>query len=83
MNNTKCGYDWRSGWQHPWQIGCGGNETPCKVNGKWYIYVWNADEKKNYYYSFSDDVFLTEKEFECIQSPWQDLLNKEKEKYVK
>ena len=85
MNYKKqdCPYDWRNAWQAPWQIGCGGSEIPCLVNGKWYVYVWNTDEKKNYYYCFNEDIFLTEKEFECILSPWQAPLNKEKQQFEK
>lgn len=85
MNYTKqeCPYDWRKAWQHPWQIACGGNEIPCKVNGKWYLFVLNVDEKKYYYYCFEEDIFKTEKEFEEIQSPWLYLLNKEKEQFNK
>ena len=78
-----CPYDSKSGWQHPWQIACGGTAAPFIMNGLWYIYVLNVDEKQYYYFSFKEDIFLTEKEFQDRNSPWQTLLNKEKEKYVK
>ena len=84
MNDSiACPYDSKSGWQHPWQIACGGTEAPFIMNGLWYIYVLNVDEKQYYYFSFKEDIFLTEKEFQDRNSPWQTLLNKEKEKYVK
>ena len=84
MDSIKlCPYDWRRAWQDPWQIACGGTEIPFVSNGLWYIYVLNIDEKQYYYFSFKEDIFLTESEFQRRQSPWQDLLNKEKEKYVK
>ena len=66
MNNTQCPYNWRNDWLHPWAIGCGGNEVPSIVSGKWYLYVWNVEEKKNYYYCFNDDLFITEKEFDAV-----------------
>jgi hypothetical protein len=61
-----CPYDWKAGWQHPYQIGCGGNEVPCIVSGKWYIYVWNCIEKTNCYYCFNDDLFITQEQHKEI-----------------
>ena len=61
-----CPYNWKKDWPYPWSIGCGGNEVPSSVSGKWYLYVWNSEEKKNYYYCFNDDLFIIEEEFEKI-----------------
>ena len=78
-----CPYNWKSAWQHPWQIACGGNEAPFIMNSQWYIYVLNVEEKQYYYYSFKEDMFLTEKEFQDRNSSWQTLLNKEKAMFTK
>ena len=53
------------------------------MNGQWYIYVLNVEEKQYYYYSFKEDMFLTEKEFQDRNSSWQTLLNKEKAMFTK
>jgi len=70
-----CPYDWKSAWQAPWQIACGGTEIPSQVNGKWYLMVLNLDENKYYYYCFEEDIFKTEKEFEDILNVMQKSLN--------
>ena len=66
-----CPYTWKTGWQKPWQIACGGTEVPCQVSEKWYIMVLNLDENRYYYYCFNEDVFKTEKEFENILNVMQ------------
>ena len=54
--------NWDKGFDHPWKIGCGGNETPFISNNKWWLYMWNSIEKNHYYYCFDDDLFTKELE---------------------
>lgn len=49
--------NWQKGWQWPWQIGGGGSETPYIENGRWKLYVFNAQERKHYVYDFDSDMF--------------------------
>lgn len=49
---------WKKGHEWPWCIGGGGKETPFIKNGKWYLYMWNAKLKKNFYYDFSKDMYI-------------------------
>lgn len=46
------------GFQFPWFVGCGGTEVPFTLHRTRYIYVWNAVERKHYYYCFDADVFI-------------------------
>ena len=52
--------NWDKGFDHPWKIGCGGNETPFISNNKWWLYMWNCIEKDHYYYCYDDDLFTKE-----------------------
>ena len=54
--------NWDKGFDHPWKIGCGGNETPFISNNKWWLYMWNSIEKDHYYYCYDDDLFAKELE---------------------
>ena len=53
--------NWDKGFDHPWKIGCGGDETPFVYCNQWWLYVWNTEDKKNYYYNFADDMFYDKK----------------------
>jgi len=55
--------NWRTGFSHPWRIGCGGTEVPFIRNGNLYLYVWNSAENKHYYYSFAEDLFILDMQF--------------------
>ena len=63
IKTIQCPYDWKSGWQHPYRIACGGNEIPSEISGRWYIYIYNIVER-SHYYCFNEDLFITEKEFD-------------------
>jgi hypothetical protein len=57
MSNTPP-INWQNGFSYydEWTIGCGGDEEPMQVNGKWYLYVWNRKRNVHGYYSYSDDI---------------------------
>lgn len=63
IKTIQCPYEWKSGWQHPYRIACGGDEIPSEISGRWYIYVYNVVEQSHCYYSFNEDLFISEKEF--------------------
>lgn len=50
----------------PWQVGCGGTEVPFSLKGRRYIYVWNQVERRHYYYSFSEDIFISDSDFQKL-----------------
>ena len=54
--------NWDKGFEAPYQIASGGHEVPFLKHGKWYIYIWNSEDKKNYIYSYSDDIYLDDSE---------------------
>lgn len=70
--------DWDKGFEYPYRIASrqkkdftGGNdrysgEVPFRKNGKLYIYVYNQEDGKNYYYSYSDDMFYPDTEFDNL-----------------
>ena len=35
-----------------------------EISGRWYIYVYNVIERSHCYYSFNEDLFISEKEFD-------------------
>ena len=53
--------NWKEGFTHPWQIGCGGDETPFIYCNQWWLYVWNTADEKHCYYNFADDMFYDKK----------------------
>ena len=64
--NRQLPSDWDKGFGTEFRIGNNGTETPFQKNEKWYLYVWNPKEKKHYYYSYSDDMFYPDTEFDSL-----------------
>jgi hypothetical protein len=70
--------NWDEGFNYPYRIAhrqkkdpTKGNdrysgEVPFRKNGKLYIYVYNQEDGKNYYYSYSDDIFYPDTEFDNL-----------------
>jgi hypothetical protein len=54
------------GFQFPWAVGCGGSETPFTKDGKRYLYVWNCQDRKHYYYCYDTDIFILDKDFHNV-----------------
>jgi hypothetical protein len=58
--------NWDKGFEYPFTIAAvgmddegqeKGQEEPFIKNGKFYILVWNREDKKHYIYSYSDDIY--------------------------
>jgi hypothetical protein len=59
--------NWDAGFEYPWVIACGGSETPFQIKGKWYLYMRNMRDYKNYYYSYDSDTFIAAAEFDSAR----------------
>jgi len=51
------------GFVWPLQVACGGKEVPFTVNNQRFIYVWDAGERKHYYYCFDTDILIPDFDF--------------------
>lgn len=50
--------DWRKGFEDGrYRIGCGGTEEPVYRNGKWYLLIWDTQDKRHLNYCYADDIF--------------------------
>lgn len=51
--------NWRKGFEGEsrYVIGCGGTEEPVYRNGKWWLLIWDREDKKHLNYCYADDIF--------------------------
>lgn len=55
--------NWDKGFSGEIRIGSNGQEVPFKHTGKWYIYIWNTEEKKHGFYCYDDDMIYPDDHF--------------------
>jgi hypothetical protein len=61
--NEEMGFpqNWEKGFQYPYRIGA--DEVPFQKNNQWYVYIYNQEDGKKYYYSYGKDIFIPDTEF--------------------
>lgn len=49
--------NWRKGFEGRYVPACGGKEEPVYRNGKWWLLVWDKEDRKHLHYCYEDDIY--------------------------
>lgn len=63
--------NWDKGFDAGWGVGNGGTEQPFLYNGKWFLYVYNRRTGKHAYYSYKDDMYLSDYKTGELAEDWK------------